>query len=87
METVFSKGVYGFDCSNNLITNLDKAPTPLKLEGSGLKTTTSNYNIEKNPIKQFPTSFEKFEVNNFKSENMEALESDDPWVRRKNESK
>jgi len=29
----------------------------------------------------------KEEVNNFKSENMEALESDDPWVRRKNESK
>ena len=29
----------------------------------------------------------KDEVNNFKSENMQALESDDPWVRRKNESK
>jgi hypothetical protein len=73
METVFSKGVYGFDCSNNLITNLDKAPTPLKLEGSGLKTTTSNYNIEKNPIKQFPTSFEKFEVNNFKCNQTELI--------------
>lgn len=73
MDTVFSKGVYGFDCSNNLITNLDKAPTPLRLENSGLKTPTSNYNIEKNPIKQFPISFEKFEVNNFKCNETELI--------------